>query len=54
MTIHRVSMGQGHDIIVFKVKRWWKIYRYFNILFARANRRIELMIDDGTCTYYYE
>lgn len=48
MTIHIIPIWKDHDIIVFKVKRWRPIYRYFNMIFARATHRVEMMIDDGT------
>jgi hypothetical protein len=45
MTIEHRELWPGHTVHVIKVKKWRHVYRYFNVLFARAHRRWEWMIE---------
>ena len=51
MKIYTRELWPGHRITIFKVKRWFGIYRIFNLLFARTCTKREFAIlDEGVMT----
>ena len=46
MTLHHDQLWPGHILITIEVKRWRWIYRWFNLVFARASRQTEYLISE--------
>ena len=43
---HYDTLWPGHVLVTIEVKRWHWVYRWFNLVFARASRRTEYLISE--------
>jgi len=44
--IQTKELWPGHKCTCFVVRRWFDIFKYFNLVFARAKWKHEFMIDN--------